>query len=77
MGAFAMTATQAMLGAGGSGPIPGWRAYRRSYAAVVAKTGAIIPIWVLNKFLPEQKGMVDNTTVNLWLEGQKTHAEQL
>jgi hypothetical protein len=78
MGAFAMTATQAMLGAGGSGPIPGWRAYRRSYAAVVAQTGAIMPIWVLNNqtvaiplLLPELKGMVDNTSVNRWLGGQK------
>ena len=79
MGAFAMTATQAMLGAGGSGPIPGWRAYRRSYAAVVAQTGAIMPIWVLNNqtvaiplLLPEQKGMIDNTAVNRWLEGQRS-----
>jgi hypothetical protein len=79
MGAFAMTATQAMLGAGGcSGPIPGCRAYRRSYAAVVAQTGAIMPIWVLNNqtvaiplLLPELKGMVDNTSVNRWLGGQK------
>ncbi|MDD5265762.1 MAG: hypothetical protein PHO08_01370 [Methylococcales bacterium] len=77
MGAFAMTATQAILGAGGSGPIPGWRAYRRSYAAVVAQTSSIMPIWALNNqtvaiplLLPELKGMVDSTSVNRWLEGK-------
>jgi hypothetical protein len=78
MGAFAMTATQVILGTGGSGLIPGWRVNRRSYAAVVAQTGAVMPIWVLSNqtvaipfLLPEQKGIVDATTVNLWLKGQR------
>jgi hypothetical protein len=47
MGAFAMTATQAILGSGGPLLRQGWRGYRRTYAAVSTQVGDIMPILVL------------------------------
>lgn len=76
MGAFAMTATQAMLGAGGSAPIPGWRPYRRTYAAAITQSGDIMPIWVLNQqtlaiplLLPALNGIADEMAIKRWLDG--------
>jgi hypothetical protein len=48
MGAFAMTATQALLGSGGKLQGKAWRRYRRTHAAVTVQVGEIMPIMVLN-----------------------------
>lgn len=78
MGSFAMTATQALLGAGGSAPLLGRRSYRRTYAALIAQTADIMPIMVLNKqtvaiplLLPVLKDSVDETAILSWLKGTR------
>ncbi|MDD1619911.1 MAG: hypothetical protein LUQ11_00405 [Methylococcaceae bacterium] len=73
MGAFAMTATQALLGSGGPLLHRGWRSYRRTYAAVSTQIGDIMPILVLTNqtvaiplLLPAQEPEHLNHPLNTW-----------
>lgn len=78
MGAFAMTATQALLGSGGPLLRRGWRSYRRTYAAMLTQVGEIMPILVLTDqtvaiplLLPALEPEHLNHPLNTWPLGQQ------
>lgn len=77
MGAFAMSATQALLGCGGSKQGRIWQRYRPTHAAVIQKIDNMMPLWVLNKqtlaipLLLPNLAETDPTTIEQWLSGVK------
>ncbi|QSA96860.1 hypothetical protein [Methylococcus sp. EFPC2] len=74
MGAYAMTATQVIIGSGGEAQGHGRQRHRRTFAAVVEQTGSAKPIAVIDAatvvvplFLPYPKRAGELTAVQRWL----------
>ncbi|MCI0467046.1 MAG: pyridoxamine 5'-phosphate oxidase family protein [Beijerinckiaceae bacterium] len=77
MGAFAMTATQALLAS--SGPPRGllWGRYRKTSAAMLEENGGALPILVLSRqtaavplLLPRPNDQTERSAIGSWLCGQ-------
>jgi len=74
MGAFAMTATQAVLGSGGAPQGKIWSRQRRTHAAVTTQIGEVMPIMVLNDqtlALPMLLPVLDSGTNHNWPLGRQ------
>lgn len=76
MGAFAMTATQALVASGGAPRGRLWWRRRRTFAAMVEETEGAPPILVLDRetvalplLLPEPLGESERAEMEHWLEG--------
>jgi hypothetical protein len=84
MGAFAMTATQALVACGGSPQGHLWRRYRKTFAAMLDAVGGAPPILVLDRetvavafSLPEAFGVREVADVEAWLSGRAAMPERL
>lgn len=77
MGAFAMTATQALLASGGRPRGRLWKRHRRTYAALLEQVHDAPPILVIDPqtvavplWLPEPRREQDRAAVGRWLTGR-------